>query len=308
LRASSGDANGLLRLRFQPLIANQSKSRSQQLILNPPLHLPSGNPLAPDTAVYSALERISMATPAQLFANQENARHSTGPVTPEGKARASQNAATLGIFSTSAFIRTDEREAYNEFRAAWNARLVPDGPLEETLVGELVQAAWRLRRCTLLETASYPAATPGELDRIEELDRIQASIDRARTTAQRALQRTLHELRRMQTERQMRDAAPCGQLANAGFGAASIRDVETFIHQIVHRYPEDSFRNSPASLRWENSKRSHSAAADPRADSAKRSQPDPAPIPRGASCPCGSGEKYKRCCGKGGPPVLSYAS
>jgi hypothetical protein len=29
-----------------------------------------------------------------------------------------------------------------------------------------------------------------------------------------------------------------------------------------------------------------------------------APIPRNASCPCGSGEKYKRCCGHGAPPVL----
>jgi uncharacterized protein YecA (UPF0149 family) len=28
--------------------------------------------------------------------------------------------------------------------------------------------------------------------------------------------------------------------------------------------------------------------------------------PRGASCPCGSGLKYKRCCGHGAPPVLSY--
>ncbi len=28
------------------------------------------------------------------------------------------------------------------------------------------------------------------------------------------------------------------------------------------------------------------------------------PIPRGAPCPCGSGQKYKRCCGRNAPPVL----
>jgi uncharacterized protein YecA (UPF0149 family) len=28
-------------------------------------------------------------------------------------------------------------------------------------------------------------------------------------------------------------------------------------------------------------------------------------IPRSAPCPCKSGEKYKRCCGKNAPPVLS---
>jgi hypothetical protein len=37
--------------------------------------------------------------------------------------------------------------------------------------------------------------------------------------------------------------------------------------------------------------------------------PAPAPktveIPRNAPCPCGSGNKYKRCCGTNAPPVLS---
>jgi len=44
---------------------------------------------------------------------------------------------------------------------------------------------------------------------------------------------------------------------------------------------------------------------------ARQNEPDPAPgnqtqIPRTAPCPCGSGLKYKRCCGVGAPPVLSY--
>jgi transposase-like protein len=33
-----------------------------------------------------------------------------------------------------------------------------------------------------------------------------------------------------------------------------------------------------------------------------------AAIPRSAPCPCGSGEKYKRCCGRAAPPVLSTAA
>jgi hypothetical protein len=33
----------------------------------------------------------------------------------------------------------------------------------------------------------------------------------------------------------------------------------------------------------------------------------PAPTPRNALCPCGSGAKYKRCCGKNAPPVLNTA-
>jgi len=43
-------------------------------------------------------------------------------------------------------------------------------------------------------------------------------------------------------------------------------------------------------------------------------EPDEAPhdtryqTPRNALCPCGSGNKYKRCCGKNAPPVLTRAA
>ena len=229
-----------------------------------------------------------MTSNAQLLTNRANAQFSSGPVTAGGKQRSASNATALGLFSASAFIRSDEQETYEDFRAAWNARLAPDGPLEETLAGELVQAAWRLRRCTLLETAAQDPATSAE-----DLDRMQTSIDRARTTAQRAIHRNLNELRRIQTDRQMRDAVPYGHQAHAEFGAASIRDIENFIHQIALRYPAESFSMSPGSQRRENS---------------ERSQSDPPPTPRSAPCPCGSGEKYKRCCGKNAPPVLCHAA
>jgi uncharacterized protein YecA (UPF0149 family) len=44
---------------------------------------------------------------------------------------------------------------------------------------------------------------------------------------------------------------------------------------------------------------------------AKQTQSQPektALIPRSAPCPCKSGEKYKRCCGKNAPPVLSRSA
>jgi hypothetical protein len=238
-----------------------------------------------------------MATPAQVLANQTNAKHSTGPNTPEGKTRASQNATTLGLFSASAFIHPDEHEIYVAFRASWTARLVPDGPIEEALVAELIQAAWRLRRCGLLETS-----TP-ETTEAEDLDRMQASIDRARATAQRALQRNMDELRRIQTDRQMRDAVPYGHQANARFGAASTKELEKFFHDIRSRYDTAEFKMSPAMRRWETAKQSQSTSA-PQPESAERSQS----VPRSAPCPCNSGEKYKRCCGKDAPPVLSRAA
>jgi hypothetical protein len=47
----------------------------------------------------------------------------------------------------------------------------------------------------------------------------------------------------------------------------------------------------------------------------KQTQSDPAPpptpvalTPRGAPCTCGSGQKFKRCCGKDAPPLLHLAA
>mgnify|MGYP005852298929 CR=1 FL=1 len=39
------------------------------------------------------------------------------------------------------------------------------------------------------------------------------------------------------------------------------------------------------------------------AEPASSAQPE---TPRNAPCPCGSGEKFKRCCGKSAPPVLNH--
>ena len=243
-----------------------------------------------------------MATAAQIIANQANAKLSTGPVTPAGKARASQNANTFGLFSASAFIRPNEREIFDAFSADWTARLVPNGPVEEALVTELVQSAWRLRRCALLEQ------TTPETTVVEDLDRLQASIDRARVAAQRALQRNLNELRRIQTERRLRSAAPYGHQAQAEFGAASIQAYEDFVHQLKKTYPLAALRQSPvAEAAIEFAKRSQSAPA-PQCDSAERTQFESPSIPRGAPSPCASGEKYKRCCGRSAPPVLTRAA
>jgi hypothetical protein len=203
-----------------------------------------------------------MATPAQILANRQNAERSSGPVTAEGLARVSQNATKLGLFSVASFVRPEEQDIFTEFESGYMAELSPATPLEQTLTREIIQAAWRLRRCANLE--SNP---PENLDD-EKLDHLQTSIDRARSAAQRTFHRSLKELRRLQTERLF------GTLAG----------------------PRDIFKLASAD-----------APRSSAPDSAKQTQselPKPALIPRCAPCPCKSGQKYKRCCGRNAPPVL----
>ena len=53
-----------------------------------------------------------MATEAQIKANQENAKKSTGPLTEEGKQRSSMNAMTHGIFSTIPLLPGENLEQF----------------------------------------------------------------------------------------------------------------------------------------------------------------------------------------------------
>jgi hypothetical protein len=134
-----------------------------------------------------------MATTAQILANRQNAENSCGPVTPAGKTRVSQNATKLGLFSVANFVRPEEQQIYREFESGYLIELSPASPLEQTLAREIIHAAWRLRRC-----AAFEVAPPADLTE-EELDRLQLSIDRARSAAQRTFHRSLKELRRLQS-------------------------------------------------------------------------------------------------------------
>jgi len=218
-----------------------------------------------------------MSSTAQILANRQNAERSSGPVTAAGRARVSQNATQFGLFSVANFVRPEEHDIFNEFESGYFLELAPDSSLEQTLAREIIHAAWRLRRCADLEVAP-----PDDLTG-EELDRLQISIDSARSAAQRTFHRSLKELRRLQAER---------LYATFVAGPSATK-------QMIE----------PAAARAQ-AVREPSCAIQEK-NSAKQTQCAPAktaPIPRSAPCPCKSGEKYKRCCGKNAPPVLSQAA
>ena len=141
-------------------------------------------------------------TNAQITANQMNAQASTGPRTEAGKDRSSSNATTLGLFTHRDFVRPAEQEDHTALCSAFNAELTPMGMLEETLAAEIVGASWRLRRCASLEARM---AETFDLDPMEDetAQRLQTSIDRSRAQAHNLLRRSLAELRRLQTQRNM---------------------------------------------------------------------------------------------------------
>ena len=168
-----------------------------------------------------------MATEAQIAANRRNAQSSTGPGTVEGKARVSRNAAIFGIYSTGDVVRPEEQDIYDLFCEGFQQDLAPKGAMETTLAAEIIHAAWRLRRCTEAESAiEFPGE--GKAD-------AQHSIDRARTQALRHFQRATAELRRIQTERQIRNETVPEDFDASTLGLASCKDMAPILKSDLRR-------------------------------------------------------------------------
>jgi uncharacterized protein YchJ len=220
-----------------------------------------------------------MTTDSQIAANRKNALASAGPTTETGKAASSRNALTMGLYTRADYVRPEERDLYKEFCETLYTELCPEGLLEQTFVAEVTGAAWRLRRCSAVEAglADYAMDDP-MLD--ESTEKARRSIDRARSHAHSLLHRSVNQLRRLQTER------ACRLVLNAVGDDAGLADYK---HVLI-------------------ASNSHARAQNKAFDNALGSNCKPASAtpqtPRSAPCPCHSGEKYKRCCGKNAPPML----
>jgi hypothetical protein len=87
-----------------------------------------------------------MITEAQLAANRANAQKSTGPATPEGKARSSRNSFKHGLYSKQLVVGAEEAAELDALKAKLRAEHQPINETEEILVNELAEQFWRLRR------------------------------------------------------------------------------------------------------------------------------------------------------------------
>jgi hypothetical protein len=91
-----------------------------------------------------------MATTAQILANRNNSRKSTGPKTEEGKAAVSQNAVKHGLFAESV-IQGENEADYEAFHDKMLAELAPVGTVESMLAERVVSLWWRLRRAERMQ-------------------------------------------------------------------------------------------------------------------------------------------------------------
>ena len=98
---------------------------------------------------------MSTTTPAQIAANQANAKLSTGPKTAEGKAASSHNAVRTALTGRTVLLPTDDVEAYQKHVARFEAQYQPVTDREKELTQNIADTQWRLNRIFALEQGIY---------------------------------------------------------------------------------------------------------------------------------------------------------
>ena len=121
--------------------------------------------------------------------NIENASHSTGPRTDEGKAIASQNSLKHGLASGTLLIPGEDPADYNALVADFIRQHQPQNPGEELALTDMAQAWWLKTRAIALQ------------NRYLENEKMLALYLRYQNTHERSYYRALAELRKLKEER-----------------------------------------------------------------------------------------------------------
>ena len=98
-----------------------------------------------------------MATNAQINANRENAKKSTGPRTPQGKERSSKNALKHGLLALDSVIPGEDPAEFDRHLTLYEDTYNPANCVERELVLQIADSAWRIRRLSRIEATVMTA-------------------------------------------------------------------------------------------------------------------------------------------------------
>ena len=142
--------------------------------------------------------------------NAQNAQHSTGPKTPEGKAVSSQNAVKHGLTAADPVVRPGEEDDFQALKSDLLHQCTPIGALEKELFDQILHASWKMRRIRKLE---YQMDAEADIEALldDKLEEKLAKLARHYTRSERIFQRALNQLKQLQTERMCRWHMPTEQ-------------------------------------------------------------------------------------------------
>jgi len=137
-------------------------------------------------------------SPAKLAANRANAQRSTGPKTPEGKAKSKENSRKHGFFATQPLPNGPEGdklwEAYSDLYLGIFEHYQPVGYMESLLTEKIAAESIRFSRLLAFESVYIHQRHAFHGQGVDRVLRYQAAINRQ-------LFQAIHELERMQVQR-----------------------------------------------------------------------------------------------------------
>ena len=99
-----------------------------------------------------------MTTEKQIHASRENARKSTGPRTPKGKANSSKNALKHGLLAEDAVIPGEDPAAFDRHLTNLETTYLPRNYVEKQIVHQIADTMWRIKRLSRIETTVISAS------------------------------------------------------------------------------------------------------------------------------------------------------
>jgi hypothetical protein len=143
-----------------------------------------------------------MATEAQISANQENARHSTGPTSDAGKAASCKNNIRYGLTGSSfTVLDFEDQDEYDHVFCGLRSEHQPATMTESILVENMAQSYWLRKRALHLQDQ---CATDEELT-LEDQQKQLALFLRYQTTHDRAFHRALNDLLKLRAEKRKQE-------------------------------------------------------------------------------------------------------
>ena len=138
----------------------------------------------------------------QHQANQQNAQHSTGPTSQEGRDAIRYNAITFGLRTRATVLQSenvaDYYQLYNEFVAEWQ----PQTRTEHCHVETMVTSQWLLARVARSEQRVYMEVGFGERQFA-----LLAQVDKQRAHLERSFRTAIADMKQAQKERQTQPQA-----------------------------------------------------------------------------------------------------
>jgi|ERR1700728_4351 hypothetical protein len=155
-----------------------------------------------------------MPTESQIRANQQNAQHSTGPKSEEGKAASCMNNFRHGFTGAFRVLPSEDQDEFDRLAAALHAEHQPSTITETILVQKMAQSYWLSKRAQHLQDITMADDLP-LLDQKSGLDapaglsegktKAMALFIRYQTANDRAFHRCLADLLKLRAEKRKQE-------------------------------------------------------------------------------------------------------